>query len=280
MRPLPKPSFGAKTILDACIASIRDISLSDRLASAAATIAVAEIDYFTRGGTMKLYSIPSSNDVVSFLTTPEMMRVYAGTFVRSKATRLMYDRIKSAPENDVCPLCAQRTVSTLDHYLAQSLHPNLTLVPLNLVPACAECNKNKLDYQPYSEVEQGFHPYFDNFDDTQWLIAEVVETTPAAVRFSVISPPNWSEAKASRARRHFASFNLAKLYSSHAGVEISNIRYSLDMVASKGTPEDVQSALLDRAESARRANLNSWQTATYQALSNSYWYCNGGYALS
>ncbi|QRM45805.1 HNH endonuclease (plasmid) [Rhizobium sp. BG4] len=280
MRALPKPPFGAMSALDACASSIRDTALKDRLLSSSTAIAAAEGDYSARGDTMSLFAIQGSGDVASLLTTSEMMRVYAGTFVRSKATRFLYDLIKSAPKNDMCPLCGQRTVSTLDHYLAQSIHPNLTIVPLNLVPACAECNKKKLDFQPQSEVEQGFHPYFDDFDDTQWLAAEVMETTPAAIRFFVVAPSHWTEAKAVRAYRHFTSFDLGTLYSSHSGVEISNIRYSLEMVAAKGTPEDVRLTLLERAESARRVNLNSWQTATYQALADSYWYCNGGFLLT
>ncbi|WP_292420263.1 hypothetical protein [Mesorhizobium sp.] len=189
----------------------------------------------------------------------------------------MYDALKAAPKNDVCPLCGQRTVSTLDHYLAQTLHPTLIVVPINLVPACAECNKNKLDYQPESEVEQGFHPYFENFDDDQWLYANVVEGSPAAIRFFVSAPPGWSATKASRAIRHFERFRLAGLYASHAGVELNNIRFSLERIAERGSLEDVRLFLLDRAESARRAYLNSWQTATYQALARSDWFCDGGF---
>lgn len=277
MRSLPRPPFVAKNVLDACISSIRDEGLSKNLLQASIAIVLAEANYFAQGLGMKLYSIPGSSQVPPTLTTADMKRVYAGTFVKSRGTRGMYDHLKAAPKNDVCPLCAQRTVSTLDHYLAQAIHPALTVVPLNLVPACAECNKLKLDYQPSSEVQQSFHPYFDDFDDAQWLVAEVLETSPAAVRFSVAAPPGWTAIKVSRATRHFEAFRLASLYASHAGVEISNIRYSLELVASSGTPEDVRLHLSDRAESARRAHPNSWQTATYQALAASVWFCSGGF---
>lgn len=224
---------------------------------------------------MTLFSIPGSD--VPHMSKAQMTRVYSGTFVKSKVTRGMYDLLKSAPPNDMCPLCAQRPVSTLDHYLAQALHPALTVVPLNLVPACAECNKLKLDYQPSSEAQQSFHPYFDDFDDAQWLVAEVIETSPAVVRFWVTAPAGWSTTKVSRAVRHFEAFGLGKLYTSHAGVEISNIRFSLDRIAVKGTPNDVRMDLLGRAESARHSQLNAWQTATYQALAASDWFCAGGF---
>jgi hypothetical protein len=272
--------FNAKVVLDACTASIRDAALTTKLTHASGSIVAAEEEYSTRGGEgMTLYSIAGSIGVASTLTTAEMMRVYAGTFVKSKKTRAMYDQLKAAPKNDICPLCGQRTVSTLDHYLAQTIHPSLVVVPLNLVPACAECNKSKLDFQPTCDVEQGFHPYFDNFDDAQWLWAEVLETAPAALRFSVRGPACWAPSKIARAISHFDALDLATLYSSHGGVEISNIRYSLERISTFGTPEDVRLLLADRAESARHAQLNSWQTATYQALSSSEWFCGGGFRV-
>lgn len=277
MRSLPRPPFAAKNVLDACINSIRDQGLNKNLLLASTAIILAEFDYLNRGQGMTLYSIRGSDLVASALTTADMKRVYSGTFVKSKGTRGLYDQLKAAPKNDVCPLCAQRTVSTLDHYLAQAIHPTLTVVPLNLVPACAECNKLKLDYQPTSVIQQSFHPYFDDFDDAQWLVAEVVETSPAAVRFSVTAPAGWHPIKFSRAASHFETFRLASLYASHAGVEISNIRYSLERISSAGTTDDVRLHLSDRAESARRAQLNAWQTATYQALAASDWFCSGGF---
>ncbi|MBP2611446.1 hypothetical protein [Agrobacterium pusense] len=264
-------------MLDACINSIRDEGLSKNLLLASTSIVLAEAEYLARGPDMTLFSIPGSDNVPPAMTTADMKRVYAGTFVKSKVTRGMYDLLKAAPRNDMCPLCAQRTVSTLDHYLAQAFHPALTVVPLNLVPACSECNKLKLDYQPSSEAQQSFHPYFDDFDDAQWLLAEVVETSPAAVRFSVAAPAGWSATKISRATRHFEAFRLAALYASHAGVEISNIRYSLERVAASGTAHDVRLHLSERAESARHAQPNAWQTATYQALAASDWFCAGGF---
>ncbi len=277
MRSLPKPAFNASEVLNACIASIRDLNLSGKLLRVANNVVLAEATYLARGNDMTLYAISPSDGVAGVLTTAEMMRVYAGTFVKSVRGRAMYDSLKAAPRNDICPLCAQRTVSTLDHYLAQSVHANLIVVPINLVPACAECNKSKLNYQPKSDVEQGFHPYFDNFDDAQWLSAQVVQGSPPALRFSVSPPPGWSPTKISRADWHFMAFNLAALYASHAGVELNNIRFSLERIAQFGTPDDVRAFLVDRAESARRAYLNGWQTATYQALGASDWFCNGGF---
>jgi hypothetical protein len=278
MRPLPRPNLNAAAVIDACINSIQDQAIRDGLAQIAGTLVLSEADYIMRGTDMALFSIPQSPTVGGVVSGTTMKRVYASTFVKSARTRAMYDALKAAPENDMCPLCAQRTVSTLDHYLAQSLHANLTIVPANLVPACAECNKNKLDRQPANAADQSFHPYFDNFDDARWLRAQVVQGSPAALLFNVSQPPLWDAMKFERAQRHFNAFKLAPLYASHAGVELTNIRFSLSNIAARGSPEDIQAFLLDRAASARHANLNSWQTATYEALAESAWFCEGGFA--
>ncbi len=277
MKSLPRPEITTAQVVVACVASIRDPDLSCRLAEVAGRLTLAETAYLFRGVGMSLFQIPTSDGVAGRLTAAEMMRVYAATFVRSVRTRAIYDALKAAPANDICPFCAQRTVSTLDHYLAQSIHSELVVSPINLVPACAECNKSKLDHQPCTEAEQGFHPYFDDFDDGEWLYAEVVPGVPAAVRFSVVPPAGWPLGQSARAAGHFDSMRLGALYASHSGVELTNIRYSLERVADAGTADDVRNFLVDRAESARQASPNGWQAAFYRALSVSYWFCGGGF---
>lgn len=192
-------------------------------------------------------------------------------------TRNIYDKIKKLPVNDICPICGQRTVSTLDHYLAQSLHSALAVTPANLVPACADCNKAKLDAQPSTAVEQTLHPYFDNVDDEAWLYAAVEETSPASLRYFPDPPADWPTTKRERVFNHFRTFGLGALYASHSGVELTNIRYGLQRIAERGTAEDIRLELVKRADSAEAAHLNSWQTAMYEALAQSEWFCAGGF---
>jgi hypothetical protein len=277
MRRLPRPNYAAGDILASCIASVRDPLIVGPLRQVIGTVQAAEAEYLTHALAMALHAIAPSPDVGGIVTGRAMKKVYAQTFVKCAATRPIYHALKAAPANDICPLCAQRTVSTLDHYLAQSIHANLTVVPLNLVPACAECNKNKLAHQPVTLQDQSFHPYFDDFDDACWLIAEVVPGTPAAVRFEVAEPETWSAVKIARAKGHFRIFKLGSLYASHAGVELANVRHSLEMIYQAGTAQDVRAYLADRAVSARFAALNSWQAATYEALAGSDWFCAGGF---
>jgi hypothetical protein len=70
---------------------------------------------------------------------------------------------------------------------------------------------------------------------------------------------------------------LGALYASHSGVELTNIRYGLQRIAERGAAVDIQRELMARAESAKSAHVNSWQTAMYDALSQSEWFCAGGF---
>lgn len=279
MRRLPQPTISALSALESCIGSIRDKNLKDCLTLAAPTIVTAEASYIDHGSMGTLHLIAGTNGVEGHVTTDQMERVYKGTFVKSKTTREIYGALKSAPENDICPLCSQRTVSQLDHYLPQSAHPALTVTPINLVPACSECNKTKLAMQAAHEEDQTFHPYFEDADDARWLYAAVRETNPAALVFHPVppSPPIWSEVKAQRIVAHFTTYKLAQLYASHSAVELNDIRFGLREMAVRNTPQQISDHLRREAVSRAAAHANSWRRATYEALASSTWFCAGGF---
>jgi hypothetical protein len=276
MRRLNRPPFAARVALDLCIASIQDQGLTDRLAEIADQVEAAETAYVQRGAHEELFLVPQTLGI-GRLTVDEMKRVYKGTFAKSARTRNIYDKIKKLPVNDICPMCGQRTVSSLDHYLAQSLHSALVISPANLVPACNDCNKAKLDAQPITASDQTLHPYFDNVDNQTWLYAIVEETNPASLRFYPDPPDDWPAVKRERVFNHFRTFGLGALYASHSGVELTNIQYGLRRIAERCSVQDVRSELVNRAQSAEASQINSWQTAMYCALAASDWFCAGGF---
>jgi hypothetical protein len=278
MRKLDRPAEVARGVLELCAQSIQDPDLRERLFEAADDIDAAEASYLEHAAAEALFKILQVS-AVNGVTAEEMKRVYKGTFAKSKKTRPIYDLIKKLPANDICPMCGQRTVGTLDHYLAQSLHPALTITPANLLPSCSDCNKAKLDAQPKFASEQTLHPYFDNVDDAAWLYAEVQETSPAALRYYVNCPSDWQSVKQDRISRHFNVFGLGALYASHSAVELVNIRFGLQRIFERGTDEDIRAELQLRFESSEAAFPNSWQTAMYRALAASDWFCNGGFNL-
>jgi hypothetical protein len=126
--------------------------------------------------------------------------------------------------------------------------------------------------------EETLHPYFDNIEDDPWLCARVIETQPAALAFYVEAPENWPDTLKSRVRHHFTMMKLAPLYGTHAAVELANIEFYLSELFQHRGADGVREHLEEQALSRYQAQVNSWQTATYQALAESDWLCNGGFS--
>jgi hypothetical protein len=128
--------------------------------------------------------------------------------------------------------------------------------------------------------DQTIHPYFDDVEQDTWLSAEVVMTTPAAVAFRVLPPATWSGELSTRVSNHFRLMGLSTLYSSHAAQELVNIRHLLEGMYQASGRDAVRDHLVARTASIMAVRRNSWQLATYRALSESDWYCDGGFAAA
>lgn len=266
-------------IYDDCIRSIQDAGLKARLRTARPVVLEAARVYEQMGTAGELFKIVATNGVLE-VTSKEMHSLYRNTFVKSVKTRPIYTSLKKACKNDMCPLCGQRTVHQLDHYLPVSQHSALAVTPVNLVPACAECNKVKLAKEAAVAEEQTLHPYFDDLTATRWLYATVQHESPVSLLFEARPHAALPPTMQARIVHHFKTFELGKLYTSHAGEELTNINYGLHEIAKIVDPtEALRSHLAQMARSRSAIHLNSWQTAMYSALAESDWFLTEGYRL-
>jgi hypothetical protein len=278
MRSLPKPNFSARSVLQLCADNVRSRELSSRLYSVVDEINNAEVEYNRKGEDALLCTVPQTASVGGIVTKEEMEKLYIGTFSRQGSkVRPFYDKIKLSPKHGICPLCGQRIVKQLDHYLPKAHYPVFAVTPLNLVPSCSDCNKDKSALKPNSPSEQTFHPYFDETDDDLWLDASVLEDSPPVIVFTAKPPENWPEIKRNRVCFHFKVLNLGNLYSSHAAAELMNLRYGLTRIAERGGTEGLKNHLAEQAEDRMIVAKNSWQASMYKALSESDWFIEVGY---
>lgn len=280
MRAIPVPRISAQESYTTSISRVRDADLKQRLNFIVGEVVTASDDFVMAAQTGTVASIATARKVGS-VEGAELKAVYTQRFAKLRAPgRVIYDQLITAAANGRCPLCAHRDVSTLDHFLPQAGHPALIVTPTNLVPACSDCNKVKLDQVPASAETVTLHPYFDDVEADVWLAAVVIETSPASVAFSVTPPPHWPAVQAARVRHHFAVFGLAKLYALQAAEEIVNVRHDLMRVRGVDGPPGVAEHLTHAAASRAAAHVNSWQTATYRALAASTWFCAEGFAAT
>ncbi|MCY7333051.1 MAG: hypothetical protein LH649_10435 [Pseudanabaena sp. CAN_BIN31] len=283
MRALATPNDSPKTVYETCINSIANTDLRDRLNLVTPNILVAAGDYEQKAKAKQLYSIPSNNCknheiALGGVTKKELKDVYSSHMVdRAKPARAIYDLLLSQAPLGRCPFCGFGQVSTLDHYLPKAKYPQLSVLPLNLIPSCRDCNTGKSDAIATTAEEQSLHPYFDhqNFIDDQWLYAEVRKTKPATIYFFVKAPEQWDNISKTRVQSHFNAFNLALRYSLEAGNEMVSLRDILVNYSKSMGSHSVKKLLEIEAKSFTGRHSNSWETAMYQALASSDWYCDG-----
>lgn len=275
MRRISKPELHVEAIVNCCAATLQNDDLKARILSSLHELVAFEASYGNLAEQISLYTIPEATHVCE-VTALEMKNLYDRTFVRkSGPTRDLYDKLILSA-NGICPLCQQRTVSTLDHHLPKAYHPAFAVTPINLVPACKDCNTDSGSRRPQLSTEQSIHPYFHDVNDDVWLFARVIEVSPPVVEFYTSPPNDWPLSKQEIVTRHFIDFKLASLYSIHAAAELINVFTDIE-ISQDFTYEGIRNFLLKKAQGRRRFVKNNWQAAMYQAVADSEWFCTGGY---
>jgi hypothetical protein len=278
MWSLNRPTHSARSTFTTCVSRVRNPGLASRLAAATPSVVTAsdEFDWAARHGA--LHQIASHDTVAPDVTVGEMEKVYTQRFAKAGAPgRDIYDEIFVSSPQGRCPLCTQRSVATLDHHLPKAHFPALAVAPLNLVPACSDCNKAKLASVPKRAEEVPLHPYYDDLEDKVWLQAEVIERWPTALRFRVVAPATWTAILSARVENHFRALGLAALYASEAAEELINVRHQLRILRAVDPVSGVRDELERRATSCAQGRPNGWRAATYRAWSASDWFCKGGF---
>lgn len=205
----------------------------------------------------------------------DMAGIYDRVVVRG-AGRALYDRIKASAKYARCPLCGQRDVKTLDHYLSKQLYPEFAVFPANLVPCCSDCNKTKGDYRATQHAEQLFHPYFDDWGAARILNAQVTVGEKVDVAFQILPAAGIGPESLARARTHFQILELGSLYAAGAAVELVESKATFRRNFRMGA-DALQAELRYTAASRERENRNSWRAALYWGLAESQQFFSGGF---
>lgn len=277
MKNINKPDLNAKEVFLDCISKVNDDYLKTKLMSIQDIIQSSENIYETSVIQNILHTLPKNN-TVGTVTKEEMKKVYTYRMVhKEQPGRRYYDEILSLAPRGKCPLCKQRIATTLDHHLAKTEYPEFVVTPINLVPACKDCNKTKDTFSPSQCNEETLHPYYDNIDNEVWLEAIVIQTKPININYRTICVDNFTTVLNERIKNHFNILEISSLYSSHAAEELSNIYYRIHDLYCEIGSTGIKEHLYEEYSSRFRVDMNSWQTALYKALYESDWFCNGGY---
>lgn len=285
MRAIVAPNEDPRSVYQTCINSIQEDSLRKRLNAVDNTIFLAAKEYKEKALIKQLYTLPASNykkdDIVlGAVTKAELTSVYTDHMVgQNKPARLIYDKLYDSAPLGKCPFCGFAPVRTLDHYLPKAKFPQLSVVPMNLVPSCRDCNSGKGVVTATTEETQSLHPYFDHdhFINEQWLFAEAIRTTPITIRFYVQPPDHWDYISKAKVKNHFLNCDLGSRYKMETTAELASLKNTLSLYGEIGA-SGIQAELTIRAKGYFQLYKNSWQVAMFQALARSYWYCNSDFS--
>ena len=262
--------------------------MSTRCATIAEQVANQETRYSQLAVAGQLFAWPShpiGDDAaasIGSVTRGEFKSLYTNQLARggSKA-RNFYDQIKGAAPNNICPYCGFGVIETLDHFLPKAYYSSLSVLPLNLIPACRDCNTGK-NASIVTPASMHSHPYFeeDCVLQDEWLFASIVPAAVPFAEFSAHAPPSWPSATARRVQNHFFEFDLARRFSIQAAERLKSWAHMIDNLTANGTESDVSTFLLMAAGSELKAcGVNSWQAALAKAASNDVWFHTTGHAL-
>lgn len=276
MRTLPKPAHDAESVYLDCLTNLES-EKQDRLTPLKLAVKEADATYQAMAVTRTLYGISGTVPYQGDLKE-DMVNLYTNILSRNNSRlRYIYDAIRAGAKGDICPLCGQNLVKTLDHYLDKANYPIFAVSPLNLVPCCSDCNKAKALAIPSGPQEQTLHPYFDDASDQIWLHASVLEQDPVVIEYKATGPAAWPQLKQDRVQSHFSVLGLSQLYSVQAAVLLTDIRAVLVGIDESEGIAGLRKHLIEQAKSRVVANPNSWQAALFVALSTSCWFLAGGY---
>lgn len=281
MKKLNRPSYGSVELFDKSVDGIHDLTLRQLFIDNRPNMVVANTAYDYEAHTQTWCNLPRAAHgnpdavVVGTLSKRQLTGLYSDHVVRSKeGARGIYDDIL-VKAHGKCPYCGGiGEAKTLDHYLPKARFPSYSVLPVNLVPACRDCNTGMGSSFPTDPSLQPVHPYLDaaHFFDEKWTTAIVLQEDPIVVNFGVSPPAHWSARDQSRVAQHFQDCDLGERYRLQVWDELAPlISQRKDTLKELDTNNFRAHLLVTANESA--LPINGWKRTLYDALAATGWFC-------
>lgn len=283
MNKLNPPNLLMRDTYLSCLSDVKDdnIQYRNKMSTILLQIISQSRLYAQRAVVPELYLFPyarhghGSDTIINDITKDDLINLYGTYFSKSgTSSRNIYDILR-ASSNSICPFCSFGNVTTLDHYLPKARYPLFSVVPDNLVPACAECNKGKGSSILTKIEDQPLHPYFSDtkFYNEIWITANIERTCPPSVVYRVDPPNNWDQPSKQRVINHFKDFNLEERFSIQAGLNIQSavttVTTLLPIIGAEGIKNHFKKIADKEPPNSILGTLN-------RALAIDNWFCDGG----
>lgn len=281
MKRLNRPALNASDVVTHCIGSVGDNIERTHYLQNRHHLDQAAVNFDAASQNTNWCTIPAVPRgqpdmlIMGTATKKQLMDLYSRHMVATTgAARDAYDAILVAA-NGKCPFCGGiGHAGQLDHYLPKAHFPAFSVVPNNLVPCCADCNKGKSSSFPTAIEGQTLHPYEDatHFFDDKWVVAEIHQTDPISAVFRAEPPTYWQASHRQRVISHFGDYRLASRFAVQAATEIVSVIYERRTTFKNFPAVSFEAHLTDKSN-APHLPINGWQRCLYAALATTPWFC-------
>lgn len=280
MLTLSRPQTEHQVAYEAARERFQDHSYVARLIQGQGAVLALGLEYEERAVQGDLNLLASNGDVQPHIIDGDMQKLYTqGLLRKNSEARKIYEKIKLSSPFRVCPFCLHRSVKTIDHYLPKERFAAYSVLPVNLIPCCRDCNTEKLAFFPQDRSEMLLHPYFDHVDDAQWLGCDLVfEDGGWRADFFVYSA-NVDVRLRDRLINHLRVLDLFSLYDIEGSREINEITLQIGRSYENGGADSVGDLCREMAASRSVLARNYWRSVVWMAAANSPDFCNADWAL-
>lgn len=170
-----------------------------------------------------------------------------------------------------CPYCGLDKPRTIDHYLPQSIFPEFSVYPCNLIPCCGYCNTKKNKYWLKDNKRLFLNFYFDNIPEEKFLYANLIydkpNSTKPTVSFELKNNGNILPELFEVIQNHYKSLDLLKQYSLSVEEILSSID---DKIRNEKLPIKLHKKIINNELNSfsRLYGINYWQTSVLEAIIN------------
>lgn len=193
----------------------------------------------------------------------DMHWFYENRLRDSKAGRELWGEIISVGGR-LCPFCHLAKPTTLEHSFPQSTYPRLAVEPLNLVPACRDCNGERLVGHGSITIS----PYFDAWAVTvPWLAAKVLDPAhPEDLEFTVVRDAILTRSQWNALQQFVRDVDLLDRYVGLAIDAFAEFTSGLKIAYPVVTESDARWELDAKVSSHLTSfGINRWQTVAFSA---------------
>lgn len=271
------PSITTQEVAEACVSRVKDEGLVRGVLDSRSELERNRVTFGELIAARTLHGLTTQNVSVKNVSDDQFRWLYKQHMAQSRGgARDYYDQLLSNARFKLCSYCQYGYASTLDHFVPKNKFGGLAIEPSNLVPACPRCNQTLSTATATSAEEQMFHPYSENVSG-RWLFAEVIEEEYGALRFMAKPSDELETQTKTRIQNQFQALKLDLLYGAVTGRDVAEARRTLNVNPDLGKPHSAQTAselLKDIATNAFLVDENSLRGVTYEALSESNWFCS------